>query len=167
LEEYLNRQIDDLPHIEDSPTFVLFDLNPLNFFVDSDGTPCGFCDLDRSQAALPSVEFYSAKSYLLSYFSRPIHHHAQEFFFRGYSDAGGHYEKNDPVNKSIETILYLTNALIGVSAYHGANDGIRNDWSERFKNLLLTSLFHQEPDYVGFGDILRGKIKNPAIPNLS
>src|SRR3989344_3586268 len=150
------------------PTDVLFifsDLHPNNFLVDRDGKPSGYFDLEHCQAGPPVLDVYHHKLHLFNYFDENTFEKALEAYFRGYHNNGGNYEFNDPTNKNLENVLSAGFMMGCITAYHQVRDGLRDDWSDKFKELLFQSLSNKNIPYDSIADIFRQKTKQPKYPN--
>ncbi len=149
---------------EDSPVLVLTDLHPRNFLVDEKGKPSGYIDLEFCQSGHPSLEFYLAGLQFFNYFNQNTFEAARKSFFQGFTAQGGSYALDDPLNQQLEKVLCAQHMLAAVTAYHRVKDGLRDTWSQRFKELLFHAINDNEVDYIGFADIIREKMKQPKNP---
>ena len=52
-------------------------------------------------------------------------------------------------------------------SYFGVKDGLRDNWSNRFKALLWQAIGADRVDYMGVGDILREKTGQPTPSDLA
>lgn len=148
-----------------SPVLILTDIRPMNFFVNEDGKPSGYFDLEFCQAGHPALEFYNMGLQLFNYFNQNIFEQAQKAFFEGYRANGGQSVHNDS-NKELEDFLSLGHILSAVEGYYNIKDGLRDTWSQRFKDLLFKIMNANKVDYAGFADIVREKTKQPRNPTL-
>lgn len=146
------------------PILVLSDIHPTNFFVDDNGKPCGYYDLERCQAGVPSFEFFQIRMTMLAYFNEHTFHQAEEAFLRGYAANGGRYDQNDPTTQQLDRLIITGQMLTCVTAYHAWKDGIRDLWSEQFKELLFETITGREINYARTADIFRTKTKQPTEP---
>ena len=106
------------------------------------------------------------KSVLLNFFDAETFKLAEEAFFKGFHENGGVYNRFDPVNVALERTI-LVGGLIGYSIfYFGVKDGIRDTWSEQFKNLMFKTIKTGTVDYVTHANILRSKTKQPTRPTM-
>jgi hypothetical protein len=152
------------PLVSDKPTLILSDIHPMNFHVNESGKPSGFFDLEFCQAGHPAFEFYYIGVQLFSYFNTETFNLAQDAFFRGYHQAGGDYDPNNEANKKLEGLLFAGQTLSCVTAYHGAKDGSRDNWSEEFKEILFNVISSGKMDYVAYADVIRQKTQQPTEP---
>ena len=146
------------------PVLVLTNLHPMNFLVDEQGKPSGYPDLEFSQAGVPALEMYNMGLQLFSYFDKPTFNLAEEAFFKGYTLAGGVYDRENSTNKQLEALLCGGHALSSVTFYQGAKDGLRDNWSAEFKDILFKVMGTGEMDYVAFADVIRQKTQQPNQP---
>lgn len=82
---------------------------------------------------------------------------------------GGSHENFDvecSYNLAIENFLSLGHMLNAVIGYKGIHDGLRDEWSGQFKNILFQSVKASEVDYQGFAEVIREKTKQPRQPTL-
>ncbi len=148
------------------PILVLSDIHPANHLVDERGKPSGYPDLERSQAGVPPFEFFQIRFTMIPYFNREAAALAEEAFFNGYQKAGGTFNREDPTNKKLDKLLAVGQVLNCVTTYHCVKDGIRDEWSPRFKEILFEIIDGKEIDYVAISDIFRSKTGQPKEPRL-
>ncbi len=149
------------------PVLVMTDLHPMNFLVDENsGKPTGYYDLQFAQAGVQAMEMYNLGLQLFSYFDQDTFKEAERAFFQGLQMNDGSYDYTSPLNKNLETILCAGHTLSSVAFYHGAKDGLRDTWSDKFKKVLFDAIDNNEMDYVAFQDIIREKTKQPKQPML-
>ncbi len=151
---------------EDKPVLVLTDLHPMNFLVDDKGKPSGYFDLEFSQAGMPALEFYALKYGLFNYFDKSTFEKAEDAFFDGFEGNGGKYVRTDPVNLSLERTLSVGHLLGAVTSYHGASDGLRDTWSDQFKDIMFDAVQNRDVDYVAISDVPRQKTGQPKHPTV-
>lgn len=170
VERYFHSTLDKIvisqPQRPASPVLILTDLHPTNFFVDECGKPSGYFDLEFCQAGHPAMEFFSISLQFCSYFNKEIFPQAKRAFFEGYRAEGGNYEVESSYTVTIEELLSTGHMLNAVIGYLEVRDGLRDKWSEEFKNILFRNITAKEVDYQGFVDILRAKTKQPRKPAL-
>ncbi|MBT4804989.1 phosphotransferase [Candidatus Woesearchaeota archaeon] len=165
---------DDLNYLEnklkssgEKPVLVLTDIHPMNFFVDDEGKPSGYFDLEFCQAGVPALEFYTIKFGLFNYFDRETFQKAETAFFEGFENNGGQYERDSSVNLALERTLSIGHLLAAVTSYHGAVDGLRDTWSEQFKDIMFDAIQRKDVNYVAIADVLRSKTKQPKQPTYN
>lgn len=146
------------------PVFIVTDLHPMNFFVDDYGKPSGYFDLEFCQAGVPTLEFYHNALHLFNYYDTQSFEQGRNAFFKGFHNAGGNYDLNDHFNQQLETMLCSSHLLACATAYHGAKDGLRDNWSSEFKELFFQTLATGKVPYVSVADIFRTKTQQPNKP---
>ncbi len=151
---------------KDQPVLVLTDLHPMNFLVDDEGKPSGYFDLEFCQAGVPSLEFYAIKCCLFNHFDRGTFQKAEAAFFEGFERGGGRYDRESPINAALETTLSIGYLLAAVTSYHGASDGLRDAWSEQFRDIMFGAIQRSEVDYLAIADVLRTKTQQPQHPAI-
>lgn len=161
---YFRKGLEKLSKDRRNPVLVITDLHPSNFLVDARGKPSGYPDLEYCQAAVPTLEFYFIKLQLFNYYDAATMGKAQETFFKAYNNAGGNYQHEEPGNVEIEKLLSMGQILTAVTGYHGVKDGLRDTWSEQFKDILFSAGSTGNIDYVAYADIIRKKTKQPESP---
>jgi Phosphotransferase enzyme family len=154
-----NEEISASPALK--PVLVLTDMHGDNFLVDDKGNPTGYFDLESCQAAHPALEFYGLKFFLFNYYDASSFKDSVSAFFEGFHEAGGQYDPYDPFNKRWENLLAACRVLELAESYHDIHDGIRDEWSRRFKNLLFQVIQEGVVDYMEVGKIFREKNKQP------
>lgn len=170
VKKFLSGQITDLEEqlrIQENPAvLVLEDFHPMQYLVDPTGKPTGYFDLEFCQAAPPALEFHTIALQLFNYFDFETYLDARTRFFAGFTENDGSYDQFSPANQKLETLLCAGQMLVALTVYHGAQDGLRNSWSQRFKDLLFQVIETSQVDYTAFGDIARMKTKQPHQPAL-
>lgn len=159
---YLERKLNVC---QDKPVLVLTDIHPMNFLVDNKGKPSGYFDLEFCQAGVQSLEFYTIKFSLFSYFDRDTFQKAEAAFFDGFKNNGGRYDRDDPTNLTLEKTFSIGHLLAAVTSYHGASDGLRDTWSKQFRDIMFYAI-QGDVDYVAIADVLRSKTKQPEHPTI-
>ncbi|NQT57842.1 MAG: aminoglycoside phosphotransferase family protein [Bacteroidetes bacterium] len=150
-----------------SPVLVLTDMHGTNLLVDEEGRPTGYFDLESCQAAHPALEFYGLKFFLFNYFDQDTFIMAEKAFFDGFYSAGGVYDRTNMNNIRLENLLTACRVLELSESYFEVYDGIRDDWSARFKRLMTLVIEEGWVDYNEIGDIYRGKQKQPKNPQFN
>ena len=152
-----------------SPVFVLTDLHVDNFIVNDEGFIAGFFDIESSQSAHPALEFYGIKMFLMNYYDEYTFKKAKSSFENGYISINKDYDFSNKENIELEKILTAGRMLELAESYCNINDGIRNSWSSKFKELLLDYIHTNNIDYQAISSILRYKTKQPkkAIDSTS
>ena len=158
---YLERKVDCS---KDKPVLVLADVHPMNFLVDDEGKPSGYFDLEFCQAGVPSLELHAIKFILFNYFDDDTFQKAEAAFFDGFENEGGEYHRADPTNLELERTLSIGHLLAAVTSYHGASDGLRDTWSEEFRDIMFDAIQKKDVDYIAIADVLRSKTKQPKHP---
>lgn len=155
------------PHFDSSivtPVLNFTDMHAENFFVDSEGHPSGYFDLESAQAAPSALEFYGFRFFLYNFYNEQCFEEAEEAFFKGYKAAGGsHAPKCD---MDFEAIDFLAGCrlLELANSYWGHIDGIRDTWGQDMKDLLFSYMETNKIDYMGIGEIWRQRDKQPVTP---
>ena len=165
--KYLGQESDRLADMladnPQKPILVLTDLHPMNFFVDDQGKPSGFFDLEACQAGHPALEIYNLRTHVLNYFDG-VSDEAEWEFLTGYEENGGRYNPQDPINKKIEHVLGIGYLVAAVTAYQNAKDGLRDTWSDQFKQILNNSMEKDEVDFPAISGVFGSKTKQPRFP---
>lgn len=137
-------------------SLILTDLHSMNFFVDWSGKPSGYFDLEHCQAGLPSLDIYYIRRSLFYQYSDAALQ-AEEAFLKGYQEGGGIYDPEDPSTQRLEQLL-LTDYVVGTATlYYGVVDGLRDNWSNRFKGLALKAAREGKIDYMEVKDVTKAK----------
>ncbi len=148
------------------PVLILTDLHPMNFLVDANGKPSGYFDLEFCQSGVPALEFYPFRMNLFNYFDASTFLQAEDAFFRGFEDNEGSYDRFNEGNIMLERILAIGHLFSAVVAYHDASDGLRNTWSQQFKDIMFNAIVGKDVDYNAVADVLRAKTKQPKHPKI-
>ncbi len=152
------------------PSFVLYDQHSKNFFVNEKGKPSGYFDIEYGRAAHPNLELGSTALQLFGFVSGENEKQAQEYvkqaresFMKGYLRNGGLEIINDD---ALETVHAANHIFSAVKSYHNKRDGIRNNWSQAFADMVLGMTREGKINcYFAFTDLIRGATKQPAHPN--
>jgi len=161
------RELYEFFSIDTNPVFVFADIHQMNYFVDENGKPTGYFDLEFCQSGDPALDLYNMNIQFFGYFDRDTFQKAKSSFYEGYHGKGGLYDPSDKINQELERLLSVGHMLSAVVSYYGVKDGLRDDWSKGFKDLMFYTIHSSsDVDYVRFFDILRNKTNNPSIPNL-
>lgn len=144
------------------PVLALTDMQPKNFLVDGQGKPSGWVDLEYCQAAPPSLDFYFLRWFLLNYFEG-VSDQAENVFLKGYRDNGGIYNPEDQVNKRMEYLLSVNRLLQAVNEYHQLSDGIRDNWSEKFKQIMLDAIGDRVVNYQAIASVFSSWTDQPRF----
>lgn len=147
------------------PTMVFTDMHADNFFVDALGQPSGYFDLESSQAAPAALEFYGFRFFLFNYFDKETMLEAEKVFFTAYEKAGGLYAPKSDKDHELIDFLSACRLLELTESYWAYEDGLRDLWALKIKNLLMDYLFTNTIDYIKLSDIFREKTKQPESPN--
>lgn len=151
--------------IRNSPAvLVLTDFHADNFFVDKNGIPCGYFDLESCQAAPAALEFYGLHFFLFNYFDEDSYHQAKKAFYESYTQEGGKYAPKTPCDYQVIDFLSACRLLELTESYWGYIDGLRDTWGERIKALLYTYMDSGKIDYLALGDIFRERDCQPKKP---
>jgi len=151
--------------IRNSPAvLVLTDFHGDNFFVDDNGMPCGYFDLESCQAAPAALEFYGLHFFLFNYFDEDSYHQAKKAFYESYTQEGGKYAPKTPYDYQVIDFLSACRLLELTESYWGYIDGLRDTWGERIKALLYTYMDSGKIDYMALGDIFRERDCQPKKP---
>lgn len=165
--EYLQQESKTLKEtVQDStstPVLVLTDMHPMNFFVDSEGKPSGYFDLEFCQAGHKALEFFSLRTTLLNYFEG-VSDEAEAVLLEGYEQGGGSYNPEDSYNKKLEHILAIGYLVAAITTYHNASDGLRDTWSAQFKGILFGAMKTGSVDFSAISGVYRSKTGQPGFP---
>lgn len=167
---YFEKRFNELREIFDinnsPPVLVFTDIHSDNFYVDENGNPSGYFDLESCQAAPAALEFYGLRFFLFNYFNEDIFHQSEEAFFEGYTMEGGNYSPKTSNDYEVIDLLSACRLLELTESYWGYIDGLRDTWGQRMKTLLFSYINSGKIDYIALGDIFRerdGQPKNPAL----
>lgn len=148
------------------PILVLTDIHPMNFLVDEKGKPSGYFDLEFCQAGHPALEMYYLGLQLFNYFNKNTFALGKKAFFTSYCTESGTYNPENPLNQKLENLLCAGQTLTAVTAYHNVKDGVRDTWSNEFKEVLFKAISSGEADAVAYANIIRQKTQQPSQPTL-
>ena len=129
-----------------TPTMVFTDLHGDNFFVDENGAPSGYFDLESSQAAPAALEFYGFRFFVFNFFDHDAFLRAQDAFFQTYEASGGPYAPDDGF--AVTDLLAACRLMELAQSYWGHADGIRDTWGAGMKDMLFQFLETGIIDYV-------------------
>lgn len=146
--------------IENKPPVMVFtDMHADNYFVDNNGEPSGYFDLESSQAAPAELEFYGFRFFLFNYFEADTMEKAEKAFFRGYAFAGGKYAPKNEIDNAFIDFLSGCRLLELTESYWGYIDGLRDFWAFKMKSILLDYILYEKIDYIALSKIFREKTK--------
>lgn len=146
------------------PVLVFSDMHAENFFTDETGRPTGYFDLESAQAAPPALEFYGFRFFLFNFYDENCCQEGEEAFWIGYCKQSGGRVPIDCFDDHIVDFLAGCRILELMQSYWGYNDGIRDSWGKRMKNLLFLYMETGQIDYMAIGEIWRMRDKQPASP---
>ena len=155
------------PHFEAQatpPVLVFTDMHAENFFTDEKGMPTGYFDLESAQAAPAALEFYGFRFFLYNFYDAACFQAAEAAFFRGYQAAGGKYAPASPADDHAIDFLAGCRLLELAQSYWGYIDGIRDNWGQEMKRLLLAYMDSGQIDYNAVGAIWRQRDHQPLTP---
>jgi hypothetical protein len=146
------------------PTLVFTDMHGDNFFVDTDGKPSGYFDLESAQAAPGALEFYGLRFFLFNFFDEMNFHRAEESFFTAYEEAGGPYAPHNSEENGYIDFLAASRLLEISQSYWGYKDGLRDTWGERIYRLFQQYMDDGTIDYMALGAVWRERDHQPERP---
>ncbi len=146
------------------PVLVFTDMHAENFFTDETGRPTGYFDLESAQAAPAALEFYGFRFFLYNFYDAACFQEAEAAFFEGYRAAGGQYAPAGPADESAIDFLAGCRLLELAQSYWGYIDGIRDNWGQEMKRLLLTYMDSGRIDYHAIGAVWRQRDRQPLTP---
>ena len=146
------------------PVMVFTDMHGRNYFVDREGVPSGYFDLESAQAAPAALEFYGFRFFLFNLFDAETFPEAEAAFFRGYRQAGGPCAPETAEDEALIQLLSGCRLLELSESYWGVADAIRDTWGERMKALLLRYMESGEIDYPALGQLWRERDGQPLHP---
>lgn len=151
--------------IEAAPaTLVFTDMHGENFFVDENGKPSGYFDLESAQAAPAALEFYGLYFFLFNFFDEITFHKAEAAFFGAYEKAGGPWPPRNREDHDCIDLLAASRLLEISQSYWGYTDGLRDTWGERIFQLLQNYIQTGNLDYPALGRIWRERDRQPSQP---
>ena len=145
-------------------TMVFTDMHGRNYFVDDQGIPSGYFDLESSQAAPAALEFYGFRFFLFNFFDAETFPKAEAAFFEGYREVNGPCEPKTAEDEALIELLSGCRLLELSESYWGVVDAIRGTWGERMKALLFNYMETGKVDYVGLGQLWRERDGQPLHP---
>ncbi len=164
IKEFFSKSIKTQKDYNSTAMLVMTDMHPMNFLVGKNGQPTGFFDLEACQYAHPALEMYGIRLFLLNYYGNvPA---AEDAFYEGYHAAGGTYNPELPENIALESTLGIMRLLELACSYSGVLDGIRDTWSDRFKQLLFESIEENKMKWCRAAGILSEKTRQPNKATL-
>lgn len=146
------------------PVMVFTDMHGRNYFVDENGIPSGYFDLESAQAAPAALEFYGFRFFLFNFFDAETFPRAEAAFFRGYKAAGGPCAPETAKDEALIQLLSGCRLLELAESYWGVADAIRDTWGQRMKNLLLQFMETGQIDYPTLGKLWRERDGQPLHP---
>lgn len=146
------------------PVLIFTDMHAENFFVNNQGHPSGYFDLESAQAAPAALEFYGFRFFLFNFYDQQCFTEAEAAFFKGYRENGGKFAPSTPEDNSAIDFLAGCRLLELSQSYWGHIDGIRDTWGEEMKALLFKYIETDKIDYMAIGDIWRQRDKQPIHP---
>lgn len=146
------------------PTMVFTDMHGENFFVDENGVPSGYFDLESSQAAPAALEFYGFRFFLFNSYDAPTFEKAEAAFWEGYREADGPFFIQSKAEDDLIHLLAGCRLLELCDSYHGVVDGLRDNWAKRMKALLFGYMASGQVDYPTLGTIWRERDGQPERP---
>lgn len=160
------KELEEVLEIENSPAvLVITDFHADNFFVDDNGTPCGYFDLESCQAAPAALEFYGLHFFLFNYFDAEAYHKSQKAFYASYAQAQGPYRPSSAQDFAVIDFLAACRLLEMAQSYWGYVDGLRDTWGQRIKDLLWDYMESGRLDYLALGAIWRERDGQPPVPS--
>lgn len=166
IEVFLQQKFDEFKDVlsidVNPPTYVITDMHANNYFVDEYGKPSGYFDVESTQAAPASFEYYGFEFFIFNMFDKEAQNVARLAFFEGYEEENGFYPIS--VNNPQTLVDYFSALrLLELSqSYWGYVDGLRDEWGEKMKNIFMKYMETDELDYLAIGDIFR---ERDNIPN--
>ena len=148
-----------------TPVMVFTDMHAGNFFVDGNGKPSGYFDLESAQAAPAALEFYGFKFFLFNLFDKETMNEAEDAFWKGYKENNGEFAPKSKKDEEFIDFLSACRLLELTNSYWGVYDGIRDTWAPRMKEMLFSYMRGKDIDYIEIGNIWRMRDKQPLLPN--
>ncbi|MCK9286770.1 MAG: phosphotransferase [Sphaerochaetaceae bacterium] len=163
VEHFFNQKFamyhDRLDIIHSPARLVITDLHGDNFFVDEQGIPSGFFDVESSQAAPAEFELYALRFFMFNYYDQKAYAIAETSFWKGYSNS----VPDTPTDELLD--FFSACRLLEIfQSYWNVIDGIRDTWGIRIKQLLFTYMETAYVDYHELGAIWRERDRQPAHP---
>jgi aminoglycoside phosphotransferase (APT) family kinase protein len=167
--QYFRKQFEELKPLLSKeakpPTMVFTDMHADNFFVDENGKPSGYFDLESAQAAPAELEFYGFRFFLFNYYDQATMEEAEAAFFMGYERAGGAFAPKTKEDHQLIDLLAGCRLLELTESYWGYIDGLRDNWAVEIKTILQNYLTTNTVNYVALADVFRAKTGQPKQPN--
>ena len=130
------------------PVMVFTDMHGRNYFVDEQGIPSGYFDLESAQAAPAALEFYGFRFFLFNFYDQETFSKAEAAFLEGYQEAGGPCLPKTAEDEALIQLLSGCRLLELAESYWGVVDAIRDTWGARMKALLFQYIDTGSIDYV-------------------
>ena len=143
---------------------VFTDMHGRNYFVDEQGIPSGYFDLESAQAAPAALEFYGFRFFLFNFFDAETFPKAEAAFFKGYRAAGGPCAPETAEDEALIQLLSGCRLLELSESYWGVIDAIRDTWGQRMKDLLFGYVETGCIDYPALGQMWRERDGQPLHP---
>lgn len=143
---------------------VFTDMHGRNYFVDDEGIPSGYFDLESSQAAPAALEFYGFRFFLFNFYDAETFPKAQAAFLEGYQEADGPCLPKTSADEELIQLLSACRLLELSESYWGVVDEIRGTWGQRMKDLLFKYMETDTIDYVALGAMWRERDGQPLHP---
>ncbi len=143
---------------------VFTDMHGRNYFVDEDGVPSGYFDLESSQAAPAALEFYGFRFFLFNFYDAETFPKAEAAFFEGYREADGPCLPKTAADEELIQLLSGCRLLELSESYWGVVDQIRGTWGQRMKELLFRYMETGSIDYTALGAMWRERDGQPLHP---
>ena len=155
------------PHLDCSvtrPVMVFTDMHGQNYFVDDQGIPSGYFDLESAQAAPAALEFYGFRFFLFNFYDQETFAKAESAFWDGYREANGPCLPQNEADEQLIQLLSGCSLLELAESYWGVVDAIRDTWGARMKALLFQYIETGAIDYVALGAMWRERDGQPLSP---
>ncbi len=146
------------------PVMVFTDMHGRNYFVDGQGVPSGYFDLESAQAAPAALEFYGFRFFLFNFYDAETFPKAEAAFFQGYLEADGPCAPGTEADEALIQLLSGCRLLELSESYWGVIDAIRDTWGARMKTLLFQYLETGSIDYIALGALWRERDGQPLHP---
>ena len=146
------------------PVMVFTDMHGRNYFVDEQGIPSGYFDLESAQAAPAALEFYGFRFFLFNFYDQETFGKAEAAFLEGYQEAGGPCLPKTAEDEALIQLLSGCRLLELAESYWGVVDAIRDTWGQRMKALLFQYIDTGSIDYVALGAMWRERDGQPLHP---
>ena len=146
------------------PVMVFTDMHGRNYFVDEQGIPSGYFDLESAQAAPAALEFYGFRFFLFNFYDQETFSKAEAAFLEGYQEAGGPCLPKTAEDEALIQLLSGCRLLELAESYWGVVDAIRDTWGAPMKALLFQYIDTGSIDYVALGAMWRERDGQPLHP---